>query len=86
MQIFNFNDKVSIVCQALDTRTAFKHVAQVMVNGREFGNSVKICYVNRTWEKFTFESVLHKAIEATTALTDAEKEQFKKQLNDKHGY
>ncbi len=86
MQIFIINTKLSIVCCALDTRNGFKHEAQLMKDGREYGNKVKICYLNRTWEKFTYESVLHKAIEATTALTDAEKEQFKKQLNDKHGY
>lgn len=86
MQIFRFNDKVSIVCEWVKTRMAFKHTAQVMVNGLSHGNGVKICYVNRTWEKFMFESVLHKAIEQTNALTDAEKTQFKHDLNKEYGY
>jgi hypothetical protein len=83
---FKVNDKVEIGCESVGTRYGFRHDAFLMVNGVQYGNKAKCCYYNRTWEKFEFESVLHKAIEATTALTDAEKEQFKKQLNDKHGY
>jgi uncharacterized membrane protein YheB (UPF0754 family) len=63
MRIFTINDRLSVVCQSLPTRTAFKHVATLMINGSETAVTTKICYQNRTWERFTFESVLEKLLD-----------------------
>ena len=86
MQIFQLNERYTIVCDALNTRNGFKHEAQLMLDGYEIGDKVKVFYINRTWEKFAYETVIHKLLEKTTRFTDAEKEQFKTELNTKYGY
>lgn len=84
-QIFKLNDSVEILCESQDTRSGFRHLATLFVNGYE-RDKTKVCYINRTWEKFTFETVIHKLLEQTDELTDAQKDAFKTQLNDKYGY
>jgi hypothetical protein len=70
---FTFNqNKQFIFCESVKTRNGFKHVAYLrlpiinnnFVNGIEFLeiDSVKINYLNRTWESFQFESVIKKLI------------------------
>lgn len=59
MQLFNITDRFTVVCESLKTRNGFKHVATQMINGHEF-DSVKINYINRTWEKYEFDSVMEK--------------------------
>jgi hypothetical protein len=84
-QIFKVNETTEILCEAQSTRSGFRHLATLFVNGDE-RDKTKCCYINRTWEKFTFESVIHKLLEQTDALTEQEKEQFKTELNNKYGY
>lgn len=59
MQTFKINDELTAVCEWKKTRNAFKHEATLLRNGQEVA-SVKICYQNRTWERYEFESVLYK--------------------------
>jgi len=61
MRIFKINPKIEIVCEWKKTRTAFKHEATLFKNGIEQIKS-KICYINRTWERFEFQSVLIKIV------------------------
>jgi len=61
MQIFKVNKKVLVVCDAKNTRNGFKHEATLMINDREHATA-KICYINRTWESFCYESVLSKIL------------------------
>jgi hypothetical protein len=51
---------------------AFKHEATLLVDGREV-ETAKICYQNRTWERYDFESVLYKIVEGSKYLSDEEK-------------
>lgn len=64
MQIFKIDDTTSVVCNASNTRNGFKHEASLMVNGREVLRK-KINYLNRTWERYTYESVLHALLESS---------------------
>lgn len=84
-QIFKLNDKVEIYCESQNTRSGFRHLATLFINGTE-RDKAKACYINRTWEKFTFETVIHILLEKTDAFTDEEKERFRTDLNNKHGY
>jgi hypothetical protein len=59
MQLFNINENLSVICKTADTRNGFKHTATLMRNGQE-ADSAKVFYLNRTWERFTFETVLEK--------------------------
>lgn len=61
MTSFKLNDKFTVVCESQNTRTGFRHVAVLLRNGDEVDRT-KVCYQNRTWERFTFESVLCKII------------------------
>ena len=61
MRIFNLNKKYNIVCNSEKTRNGFRHLATLHKNGFEVAKT-KICYLNRTWEGFAFESILIKII------------------------
>ncbi len=81
MRIFGLNKVYSIVCEAQNTRNGFRHVATLMQNGNEV-DGTKLCYLNRTWESFTYQSVLEALINKTTWLTDKEKRRFIKKINN----
>lgn len=49
----------SVRCESVSTRNGFKHVAYVVEDGF-ITLQAKINYLNRTWERFQFESVLNK--------------------------
>ena len=62
MKAFRLHNGFQAVCEWKKTRLAFKHEATVI---DQYGNAVyrtKICYQNRTWESFDYQSVAHKAI------------------------
>jgi prenyltransferase beta subunit len=54
---FQINDTLSVTCERKNTRSGFKHTAKLYSNGH-FIKEVKVCYQNRTWERFRFDSVL----------------------------
>lgn len=58
MQTFNLPDNYSIECKSEKTRYGFRHLASLLRNGTEVAK-YKACYYNRTWESYTFESVIH---------------------------
>lgn len=61
MKIFRENN-YSFVCNWMKTRNGFKHTCSVYNDATgEKMFETKICYLNRTWESFEFESVLNKA-------------------------
>jgi hypothetical protein len=74
MKIFNLDEKYNVVCNSADTRNGFKHVASLCRNGERIAET-KICYLNRTWERFTYESVLEKIVDENFSGTEKEKYQ-----------
>lgn len=64
---FNFKTidgaELSITCYYFETSTTWGHRAYFIDENGEF-QVVKINYYNRTWEAFTYESVLYKAVRA----------------------
>lgn len=58
MTTFHVNEHIVFDCERKKTRTAFKHEGELFVRGK--CTSAKICYMNRTWERFEFESLLRK--------------------------
>jgi hypothetical protein len=67
MRIFDLGGGYSVVCNTESTRYGFRHLATLCLNGQEI-DKAKICYYNRTWESFEFESVLNKVIEQNKEL------------------
>lgn len=66
MREFKINDSMTAICESKNTRNGFKHEATLLINGYEVATS-KICYLNRTWEAFEFESVLFKLFDCAEA-------------------
>jgi hypothetical protein len=62
MQSFILNDEYTVVCTWEPRRGGFRHVAVLLRNGSEVDRT-KCLYVNRTWERFTYQSVLCKIID-----------------------
>ena len=85
MKIFKINDTIEIVCEWKKTRIAFKHEATLVVNGVG-RDTVKINYLNRTWEQYEYQSVIHKLLDKTANLTKEEKELIRKKLDGTDGY
>jgi hypothetical protein len=81
MKRFKVNREYEIVCEWKKTRNAFKHEATLLRNGIEKDNT-KICYVNRTWESFEFESIVEKLLDKTGILTKRQKNNFLKRISD----
>lgn len=75
MKSFKINEEATIICEWKKTRVAFKHEATLLVNGYEH-TKVKICYLNRTWEAYEFESVIEKLLEKSGYLPDDQKKAF----------
>lgn len=72
MKIFEINKDLKIVCESKKTRNGFKHEATLFKDNTKL-ESVKICYLNRTWERYEFESVLFRAIDESIILSEGEK-------------
>jgi len=62
MKLFKLNNQYSITCESKGTRNGFKHTAN-LCRGSYSVYETKICYLNRTWERFEYESVLLKVVE-----------------------
>jgi len=76
MKIFRLNKTYSIVCDSVSNGPGFKHIATLTRNGEQI-DSTKVQYYNRTWERYTFQTILRKMIDQTNELTDKEKRRFK---------
>jgi hypothetical protein len=72
MRAFRFNDKIEVVCESKNTRNGFKHEATLMINGHQV-DKTKVCYLNRTWERFTYATVVSRMIDKATILSTEEK-------------
>lgn len=71
-RIFKISEKIEIVCVSESTRSGFRHLATLMIDGRE-EDKAKCCYQNRTWESFQFQSVCKKLVGDSKVLSDKQK-------------
>lgn len=67
MKTFQIDKNIEVVCESQKTRYGFRHLATLLLNGREV-DKAKVCYYNRTWESYEFETVLRKLV-GSKALT-----------------
>lgn len=75
MQSFKINDHLSIVCSWKKTRNGFKHEASLLKDGQEI-DSTKVCYLNRTWERYEYQTAMQKLLDRTDLITAEEKKAF----------
>ena len=72
MKLFKINNKISIVAKFEKTRNGFRHRATLLLNGRDVDEKTE-SYLNRTWEAYEFQTVLHSLINKTKYLNPVEK-------------
>jgi len=80
MTRLQINKELEIKCEWKKTSRAFNHEATLLKNGEEI-DKVKICYINRTWESFEFESVINKLLDKTKILTNRQRKAFLKKAS-----
>ena len=61
-ETFKVSDSIEIECCGYETRYSWGHIAEIFKNGIMVGRK-KYTYYNRTWERFTYESVMFSVIE-----------------------
>jgi hypothetical protein len=69
MRTFNLSDNYSIECRSEATRNGFRHIAVLRKDFKEIDRT-KICYINRTWERYEFESVKDKILDRNKEIKD----------------
>lgn len=80
---FKIDDHITIGTRYGDSRNGFNHFASLFIDGHEI-ETVKNHYINRTWESYTYQSVMQRLIEKTKALNPAEKAKAKAYLEQDH--
>lgn len=64
MQIFNCKKypELSIVAYSYETRNSWGHKAELLLNNYNTLANTKIVYINRTWERYQYQSVILKVL------------------------
>jgi len=57
MKIFELDKKYSVICDTKKNKTGFKHIATLCRYGQNV-ETISKQYYNRTWESFTYETIL----------------------------
>ena len=85
MELFKYNRgpvSIELVCDSRDTRNGFAHDCHMFIDGHE--TAAETCYyVNRTWERYYFQSVILKAVGAAR---DAYADRLRRRFKDQRGY
>ena len=62
MKLFELSKEYKVACESQSTRSGFRHVAILLKNGCEVART-KVCYLNRTWEAYEYQTVLIDLVE-----------------------
>jgi hypothetical protein len=74
-QTFPLKDGYEIVAHFENTRNGFRHIAVLMKNGREVDRA-KATYLNRTWERYEYETVIRDLLDKSGVLSEPDKKAF----------
>lgn len=55
--------RILAICRSESTRHGFRHLCELQTENGYTIAAAKVCYINRTWEVYNFQTVIHKAIE-----------------------
>lgn len=77
--IFRVDDKTEIEAVSEKTRNGFRHVAILKVDGQEVDKATAH-YLNRTWESYEYESVIHDLINKSSYISPEKREETKKKF------
>ena len=78
---FTINKNLYVECWTEDTNYGFRHLAKLFKNDWH-EETHKATYYNRTWESYTYESVLRGLLEKAKGLLEEEKEQFQAMIKN----
>lgn len=56
-KVITIDDRTSVECYYIKTRYGFKHEVKLVRDGR-YEQFAKVCYYNRTWESFEYETAI----------------------------
>ena len=62
MRTITLPDGYELRCKSENTRSGFRHLAYLHKDGVKVAQA-KVCYLNRTWERYTFETVIHRVLD-----------------------
>lgn len=80
-RVFRINDRMEIRATSESTRNGFRHIAKLYVDGKEVDKST-VHYLNRTWESYEYQSVIHDLINKSSYVSKEDKEQVKKKFEE----
>ena len=77
-KVFDLSGDIRARCWWEKTRNGFRHLAILFVSWKE-QSRVKVCYQNRTWEEYRYQSVLKKLVE-NSELSESDKKKCIKEI------
>lgn len=80
MTEFQITKQIKIKADYYETRYSWGHKAWLYLNNEEVEHA-KITYYNRTWESYTYQSILYNIVDKTKVLTKKQKEYCKKWID-----
>lgn len=78
---FNLSETVKVRCHIYNTRYSKGNKAKLYIEGEEKA-SKKITYYNRTWEAYTFQTILQSIVNSYKHFTKEEKEKYISLINN----
>ena len=69
-KVFEITPELHVVCHTEDTRYGFRHLARISSSG----DQAKVCYYNRTWEAWTYQSVIRTLADKAVHITPEERQ------------
>jgi len=75
--VFKITDDILVECRTKHNYEGFKHTAKLKIN-KLLVQTASIQYYNRTWESFTYESVLKRLYDTNAYLNKTQLKAFKK--------
>ena len=79
METFKINRNIRIEAEYYETRNSWGHKAYLYVKNHLVGQN-RVRYYNRTWERYTYQSIMQNFVEKTPYLTKYQKRICKKFL------
>jgi len=76
------NHEIEFVCESRYTRSGFAHDCTLFVDGR-YTTKCTAHYLNRTWERYRYQSVMLGAVNTTIKSIESNNEQI---LKEAHGW
>ena len=61
-RIFTYAPDLEVVCEYQDKRSGFNHIGKVFYRGNKVFQD-KMHYINRTWEAYTYQTILKRCEE-----------------------